>query len=127
MGTFPEVTRALYPNILLTVGDVPHAHNLFLQIAVDLGLPGLVAWLVMAFGILRCAWHVYRAGLRQAGWLASLGAGLIAAQTALTIHGLVDAVTWGTRPAVVVWGIWGLALAGWVYIGRELSIKSLGK
>jgi hypothetical protein len=40
-----------------------------------------------------------------------LGAGLLASQAALVVHGLTDAVTWGTRPAVVVWVMWGLAMA----------------
>ena len=119
MGTFPEVTHALYPNFLLTIGDVPHAHNLYLQIAVDLGLPGLAAWLIMAFVVTRCSWQVYRSDLRLAGRMAGLGAGLIASQMALFIHGLVDAATWGTRPSVVVWGLWGLALAGWVVVNRN--------
>jgi putative inorganic carbon (hco3(-)) transporter len=119
MGTFPEVSRTLYPFFLQVAGDVPHAHNLFLQIAVDLGIPGLAIWLIMALVVVRCAWQVYRAGLRQAGWLAGLGAGLMAAQVTLATHGLVDAVTWDTRPALVVWGLWGLALAGWGFISRE--------
>lgn len=113
MGTFSQVAAALYPFSSLSASDTPHAHNLFLQIAVDLGLPGLVLWLIMVGILMRCAWQVYRARQRQAAWLAALGAGLIAAQVAMLTHGLVDAVTWGTRPALVVWGLWGLTLAAW--------------
>jgi putative inorganic carbon (HCO3(-)) transporter len=43
--------------------------------------------------------------------MSALGAGLLASQAALVIHGLTDAPTWGTRPAVEVWAIWGLAMA----------------
>ena len=43
-------------------------------------------------------------------YLSALGAGLLASQAALAVHGLTDAVTWGMRPAVLVWAIWGLAL-----------------
>jgi putative inorganic carbon (HCO3(-)) transporter len=43
--------------------------------------------------------------------MAGLGAGVLASQAALVAHGLTDAATWGTRPAVVVWAIWGLAMA----------------
>jgi hypothetical protein len=85
-----------------------------------------MAWLIMAFVITRSSWQVYRAGLPQTVWLSRLGAGLIAAQAALAIHGLVDAVTWGTRPAVVVWGIWGLALAGCVVVHRDSSDRRPG-
>jgi putative inorganic carbon (HCO3(-)) transporter len=116
MGTFPQVSRALYPSALVVLGDNLHVHNLYLQIAIDLGLPGLAAWFGIAGVVAGCAWQVYRAGLRQVGWLAGLGAGLLAAQTALAVHGLVDAVTWGTRPAILVWGLWGLALAAWILV-----------
>jgi len=123
MGTFPQVTRALYPDFLAASGEVPvpHAHNLYLQIAVDLGLPGLAAWLFIGFVVLRCSWQVYCVGGRSAGWLTGFGAGLIGSLAALAIHGLVDAATWGTRPAVVVWGLWGLAVAARVFIRRESS------
>jgi putative inorganic carbon (HCO3(-)) transporter len=128
MGTFPQVLRALYPSFLLSINaGTPHAHNLFLQIAVDLGLPGLALWLIMVAILLRCAWQVYRAGQRQAGWLAALGAGLIAAQVAMLTHGLVDAVIWGTRPAIVVWGLWGLTLAAWrVTSAPDRNLPSTG-
>jgi len=115
MGTFKPVANLLYP--FFTLGpdaDVPHAHNLALQVAVDLGLPGLIAWLAL-FGLVSVgAWQVYRRGRASGdGWLAGLGAGLLASQVALAVHGLTDAVTWGTRPAVLVWAVWGLAMAAW--------------
>jgi len=45
-------------------------------------------------------------------WLLGLGAGLLAAQAALVVHGLTDAVTWGmVRSAPVVWLIWGFCAA----------------
>jgi putative inorganic carbon (HCO3(-)) transporter len=51
MGSFGEVADLLYPFFLYTQGSIPHAHNLFLQIAVDLGIPGLIAWLATLLGI----------------------------------------------------------------------------
>ncbi|MFQ5614032.1 MAG: O-antigen ligase family protein [Anaerolineae bacterium] len=113
MGTFQPVAGLLYPFFLAPAG-VPHAHNLFLQVAVDLGLPGLAAWTAILMLVFFAAWQVYRRG-RDAGdgWMMGLGAGLLGSQVALVTHGLVDAVTWGTRPAVIVWALWGLALAGW--------------
>jgi putative inorganic carbon (HCO3(-)) transporter len=51
---------------------------------------------------------------RHHPWAAGLGAGLLGSETALVIHGLTDAVTWGmVRPAPLVWGIWGTAIAAW--------------
>jgi putative inorganic carbon (hco3(-)) transporter len=114
MGGFGHVANLLYPFFLAGPdANMPHAHNLFLQIAVDLGLPGLVAWLALLLLVFVAAWNIYRRGRALgAAWITGLGAGLLCSQVALTIHGLTDAVTWGARPAVILWGLWGLAMAG---------------
>jgi len=119
MGTFSQVANAMYPFFLAGPdADIPHAHNLFLQVAVDLGLPGLVAWLALFLLACAAAWRVYRQGWAvgqsaRLPYLAGLGAGLLAGQVALAVHGLLDAVTWGTRPAVIVWALWGTAMAAY--------------
>jgi O-antigen ligase len=120
MGAFSNLADALYPFFLAVPGTIPHAHNLFLQVAVDLGIPGLIAWLA-AFGLVtNCAWQVYRRGRSlQDAWIMALGAGFLASQLALAVHGLTDAVTWGmVRPAPLVWGLWGLAVASWNLYAR---------
>jgi putative inorganic carbon (hco3(-)) transporter len=110
MGTFSNVADRLYPFFLYLPGTVEHAHNLYLQAAVDLGLPGLIAWLAILLGLSYSAWRLVRK-TRQ-GWLLGLGAGLLAAQVALVVHGLTDAVTWGmVRPAPLVWLVWGIIAA----------------
>ena len=131
MGTFKQVANALYPFFLAGPdADIPHAHDLFLQVAVDLGLPGLIAWSSVLLLVICLAWQVYHQGRRSGDrWLAGLGAGLFCGQVALIVHGLTDAVTWGTKPAVVVWVVWGLAIAAYllgtrptgVAPGREVS------
>ncbi len=45
IGNFKEVMGLLYPNPIVTSPSATHAHNLLLQIGLDLGLPGLIAWL----------------------------------------------------------------------------------
>jgi putative inorganic carbon (HCO3(-)) transporter len=117
MGAFGPVADALYPFIQFAPGTLEHAHNLFLQVAVDLGLPGLVAFLaVLSIGLwgAGCLW---RNGWREGrSWQAGLGAGLLGSQIALIIHGLTDAVTWGmVRPAPLVWAVWGLTIATWLW------------
>jgi putative inorganic carbon (HCO3(-)) transporter len=113
MGAFRQVATLLYPFFLAGPdAEIPHAHNIFLQVGVDLGLPGLVAWVALLISVCACACLVYRRGRRQQDTvLAALAAGLLASQVTLVVHGLTDAATWGTRPAVVVWAIWGLAMA----------------
>jgi putative inorganic carbon (hco3(-)) transporter len=128
MGTFQQVANRLYPFFLAGPdAEVPHAHNIFLQVGVDLGLPGLVAWLALLILVCICAWWVYRRGRRQGdAVLTALGAGLLASQAALVVHGLTDAATWGTRPAVVVWAIWGLAMAALTVITEPQTSTTQG-
>lgn len=118
MGSFTRVADLLYPFFLAPPDTVRHAHNLFLQIAVDLGLPGLIAWLAIWFTVIAAAWQVYRHGrLSGQTWLAGLGAGLLAGQVALGVHGMVEAVVWGlVRPAPIVWGLWGVTIASYTVL-----------
>lgn len=113
MGSFGRVADLLYPFFLLAPGRAEHAHNLFLQIGVDLGLPGLVAWLAILLAVISAAWVVYRTGrLNRNDLAAGVGAAALASMVALVVHGMLDAVVWGmVRPAPVVWAIWGLTLA----------------
>ena len=116
MGLFGDVADALYPFAGVEPGRISHAHQLFLQVAVDLGLPGFAAWLTILGLVFLSAWQMYRGARgKNNRWMAGLGAGLLGSQTALCVHGLLDAVTWGmVRPAPLVWGIWGLTMAAWM-------------
>jgi putative inorganic carbon (HCO3(-)) transporter len=126
MGTFKQVANSIYPFFLAGPdAEIPHAHNIFLQVGVDLGLPGLVAWLALLILVCACAWLVYRRGHGQGDAVfTALGAGLLASQAALVVHGLTDAATWGTRPAVVVWAVWGLAMAA-LLVSKQKNVGSL--
>jgi putative inorganic carbon (hco3(-)) transporter len=111
MGSFTQAADLLYPFFYSAPGRVHHTHNLFLQVAVDLGLIGLFAWLAVFILAAACAIQVYRIGLSgQDAWLAGFGAWILCSQVALGVHGLTDAVTWGmVRPAPFVWILWGIA------------------
>ncbi len=113
MGAFPEVANRLYPFTYFEPGWVHHTHNLYLQIAVDFGVVGILAWLAIFTLATLAAWRAYRIGLKvQDRELAAVGAGLFGSQLALGLHGLTDAVTWGmVRPAPLVWALWGLSIA----------------
>jgi len=123
MGLYGEVVEALYPLFSFPPGEIPHAHNLFLQIAVDLGIPGLVVWLALVGHIGATSWcsysHACRNNLHQAKVLAT---GQLSSGAALLIHGLVDAVTWGmVKPSILVWGIAGTIVATWQVMARDES------
>jgi putative inorganic carbon (HCO3(-)) transporter len=113
MGAYGPLVDRLYPFFLEPPGSIPHAHNLFLQVAVDLGLPGLLAWLVVVVGVLVGAWRVWQAGRRRSDALAlRLGAGLLACLAAMAVHGITDAVVWTmVRSAPLVWAVFGMICA----------------
>jgi len=113
MGSFTSVADTFYPFLHASPGSIYHAHNLFLQVGLDLGIPGLIAWLATVIIIISTSWNLFRVGRSLDNtWLASIGAGLLCSQIALITHGLTDAVTWGmVRSAPIVWAIWGFAAA----------------
>jgi putative inorganic carbon (hco3(-)) transporter len=107
MGTYQQMVDTLYPLSINPPESIPHthAHNAYLQMAVDLGLPGLAAWIFILIAALIAAWQVYCKGReRYDPWVIGLGAGLLATQVGLMVHGLVDNV------ALAFWPVWGLSI-----------------
>jgi putative inorganic carbon (HCO3(-)) transporter len=110
MNAFRKVMPVLYPTFLTSAdSDVAHAHNHLLQAALDLGIPGLVAygslWLIVAALLVR----VHRQS-RQSMYriLADgLGAGLIAH----FCFGMTDAIPLGAKVGVVFWLTLALAVS----------------
>ena len=127
MGSFGQVGDAFYPFFLYEPGSIPHAHNLFLQIGVDLGIPGFLGWMWVFGSVIAVSWKLYQFGLTHNERLAAgLGAGFLCSQLALTVHGLTDAVTWGmVRPAPLVWAIWGFAVVSWMIYTKEGKDKDI--
>jgi len=131
IGSFMRVADVFYPFFLYPPGRIDHAHNLILQIAVDLGLPGLIAWLSILLLALQAAWRAYRraywrayraGGRLENSWLRVAGAAVLSAQCALLLHGLFDAVLWGmVRPAPLVWAVFGLALACGAMVEQQIA------
>ena len=114
MGGYKDLADLMYPLFTVTTTN-QHAHNLFLQVGVDLGIPGLLAWSAIAMLVTLRAWQVYRYGRTIGdGWTAGVGAAMLGSQIALFAHGMVDAVTWGmVRTAIIPWALWGLTIASW--------------
>ena len=112
MNTFRRVVPVLYPlfSIDPTV-DIGHAHNTFLQAALDLGLPGLIAYLaihISAFAMLITTWRG-RGQLPFADALSrALVLGLGGGLAAHLVYGLTDTVALGAKPGVLWWMLLGL-------------------
>ncbi len=104
LGTFRQVAFRLYPIAISPSYDIAHAHNIFLQVALDVGLPGLIVYgsfLLLAGGI---TWQV----MRQCAALRPAAIGLMSGIIALHLYGLTDALAIGAKPGLLFWLALGL-------------------
>jgi putative inorganic carbon (HCO3(-)) transporter len=111
LGTFRRVVQVFYP--LFLVGpdfDIGHAHNVFLQVALDVGLPGLIAYLALVGTALWIGWRVARSPDRDYRWL---GLGIVGALVGFHAYGLTDTIALGAKPGVALWVLLALAAALW--------------
>jgi putative inorganic carbon (HCO3(-)) transporter len=113
MNTFREVVHVLYP--LFTIApdvDIGHAHNEFLQAGLDLGIPGLIAFIALylgAFWMLADVWNRTRNSQPATRTLhLAIVLGLFGGLLAHMLYGLTDAVALGAKPGVLFWMLLGL-------------------
>jgi putative inorganic carbon (HCO3(-)) transporter len=107
LGTFREVVRLLYPLNVSPNYDIAHAHNIFLQVTLDLGFPGLIAYLALLGIAADVGLRVARRAVERRG----LALGLVGALGSLHIYGLLDALAPGSKTAIVFWVALGLLAA----------------
>ena len=107
LGAFRQVARRLYPIDVEPTFEIAHAHNIYLQTAVDLGLPGLVVYLAILLVAAVIGWQV----ARQDEGLRPLVLGLLAGLAALHIFGVGDALALGSKPGLLFWVALGLLAA----------------
>jgi hypothetical protein len=89
-------------------GDVVHAHNNLLQAALDVGLPGLAAYLAIWIGAIACVTRVYR---RDADAMRrTIALGLWTGLVAHFAFGMTDAIALGAKVGVVFWLTLALAM-----------------
>ena len=99
LGSFRAVIFRLYPTHINPNYNLGHAHNIFLQTALDLGLPGLVAYLALLGNIALMGWQAaYHQPAQRPIIL-----GLLASLLALHVHGLLDALALGSKPSLLFW------------------------
>ena len=109
MNNFRVIVHLLYPlfNISPDV-DIAHAHNHLLQSALDLGLPGAIAYIALWLG---AAWLVWRLVQGTRGGERALAIGLGGMLAASFAYGLFDAVALGAKPGFIWWFALGLLAA----------------
>ena len=105
MGLFNEVGPVLYP---FSETQNPGTHNLYLGVAVDLGLLGLIAFLSLLITLARMAGELRLGKVRDAlSEQQALAAGMFAGLIGLLAHGLFDNTIWNTRASFLLWLVIG--------------------
>jgi len=108
LGTFRQVVLRLYPITVFPHPDVSHAHNVFLQIALDTGLAGLVAYLALLSLTLVAGWRwVCQSPPHELG----MAVGVCACILAFHLFGLGDTIAPGAKPGLLFWWLMGLVAA----------------
>lgn len=106
IGTFTTVIPLLYP-LSFSIESYPHAHNLFLQIGLDLGIPGLTVYVALLTNLFAMIFVTFWKTPRHSS-IRTLAIGSMASLVAMLIHGMVDAVTWGTKLSFFPWILFAL-------------------
>lgn len=121
MNNFRRLGPQLYPYATIQIGsEVPHAHNNWLQIALDLGVPGLIAYLAFLFGLLGMTWQIWHS---QSLWR-PIAPGFAASLLAYELYGLTDTVALGAKPGVLFWLLAGLITGIYLQISTPLVEES---
>jgi putative inorganic carbon (HCO3(-)) transporter len=126
LNQFETVVNLLYP-LFLVGPDVQfaHAHNMYLQMAVDFGLGGLVSYVAILCVAWLAAVRAYRALANHLERLLVLGlaAGLLAFQ----LYGLSDAITLGAKPSFEWWLFLGLIMGLYARIPSKPALMRVSR
>lgn len=95
---------------------VCHAHNLYLNIAAEIGLPGLFTFLYLYLSFIRQAYKAYKQEPKSS--IGGLMLGLTTAYTALAVMSLTDHVLFNIQLSMLFWLLNGCAV---------ISLKTLSK
>jgi len=88
-----------------------HAHNMYLNIAAEIGIPGLITFLSIMYGHVRLALSVLRGSFES--WSSGLMLGIIAAIGGIIINGLTDYVMFNIQLSMLYWLLNGLIVIVW--------------
>ena len=108
--------RFVYPEYNYYLADTSvimyHCHNIFLNVLAELGWHGLLAFLVVWWGVfLRTGWRLAFQG--RSLWLRAMGRGYVLASVGIAVGGLTDHVYFNTQMGLLFWLLGGLTMLCW--------------
>ena len=107
LGMPETVIKLLYPPFLNGIDSRwYHVHNSYLQMACEMGIPGLIAFLALLWSL--AAALARRARLRPFGRDEALAAGLLGTLVVFMVHGMVDATLASNKILLLFFGFLGL-------------------
>ena len=110
IGVGEEAFRNIYPIYALAGVEVaPHAHNLYLQIAVELGMFALIVFLAFIFLYAQFSFSFCKSAMSHSNRKICLG--IFCGILAFLIQGLTDYVWYNYRVFLLFWMIVGLGVA----------------
>ncbi len=142
LGAFAQIVPTFFPyDLIPPTVFVPDAHNLPIQVGVDLGVPGLVAWLAFTILLLLLAARTFRAATnphvdfgraqapltprddaaaRQRALTRTLAAGALGSVVGALVAGLFAATNWGVKLSFLPWLVAALiVLLDWQRPARD--------
>ncbi|GBG56493.1 exopolysaccharide biosynthesis protein [Sporomusaceae bacterium FL31] len=88
-----------------------HAHNMYLNIAAEIGIPGLLVFLTIMVGHIRTALSVIHEVTER--WVAGLLLGLIAALFGIAVNGFTDFIMFNIQLSMLFWLFNAMIVAIW--------------
>ncbi|MCB8921816.1 MAG: O-antigen ligase family protein [Ardenticatenaceae bacterium] len=108
MNGFRRVVHILYPLFLVSPDtDIAHAHNHLLQAGLDLGLPGLIAYLALWLINGTLIWQSWKQASQKEQRVLIIG--LAGALIGGWFFGILDTIALGARPGFLWWLLLSLA------------------
>jgi putative inorganic carbon (hco3(-)) transporter len=110
MNTFRKVVHVLYPLSFISPDiDIANCHNQWLQTALDVGIPGLIAYVSLLAAAIAMGVQVWRCGGPL--WTRTAAQGLVSGIIAQQIFGITDAIALGAKVGIFFWIALGMMAA----------------
>ncbi len=117
LGVFPMILSTYA--LLIDVPFLTHVHNLYLQVWLEQGLLGFVAFIWLFVGFYVWSW-------KRQDVLNRLAWGGIAAVTVMMIHGMVDVLLYSSRGLPLMFLPMGVAIASAQAVAERAGTSNLG-